>query len=90
MNLAGRQGPSGPKVELQLPFYGATGIDGAAPGTYYLAVGTGTAQADAPDRELELSFFIPQRGTLGTLLVANVATHHIPVFASREFRNRPL
>lgn len=74
MNLAGRVSPSGPKVELQLPFYGAAGLDGAAPGVYYVPVGGSLAVADAADVEILSAYMVLQRGTLGTFLVENVQT----------------
>lgn len=69
MNLAGRASPSGPKVELQLPFYGAIGINGGG-GVFDVALAIATS--DGPNVEAALAFYVPQRGTLGTLLIANV------------------
>jgi hypothetical protein len=71
VNLGSRSGPSGPRIELQLPFYGAAGVTGA--GTYYVDVGTGRLVPDGPLVEPASGYFIPQRGLLGTFQVANVA-----------------
>lgn len=72
MNLAGRVSPSGPKVELQLPFYGAAGFDGSAPGVYFVTLGSAIAIASGPDVEVLGAYMILQRGVLGTFLVQNV------------------
>lgn len=73
MNLAGRVSPSGPKVELQLPFYGAAGLDGAAPGVYFVTLGSARALISGGDVEVDSAYMILQRGVLGTFLVQNVA-----------------
>jgi hypothetical protein len=73
VNLAGRVSPSGPKVELQLPFYGAASFDGAAPGVYFVTLGSAIAIASGPDVEVMGAYMILQRGVLGTFMVQNVA-----------------
>jgi hypothetical protein len=70
MNLSGRVSPSGPKVELQLPYYAVNGLDGTAPGVYNITLFQ--AVINAGDQELESAYLILQRGTLGTLLIKNV------------------
>jgi len=72
MNLADRRSPSGPRVDIQLPYYGATGVDGTTPGTYFATV-FASAAIDAAGVEDATAYLIPQRGTLGTFLVQNVA-----------------
>lgn len=69
MNLAGRLSPSGPKVELQLPFFGAS-MPVTDAGIYYVD-GT-TLVAEGSDVEEMTAYLIPQRGTLGTFYLQNV------------------
>lgn len=73
MNLAGRVSPSGPKVELQLPFYGASGVDGSAPGVYFVTLGSARALITGTDVEVSSAYLILQKGILGTFLVQNSA-----------------
>lgn len=70
MNLGSRQGPSGPRIELQLPFYGAS-FPSPVAGLYYAQVGSSVVVADGALVEEASGYLVPQRGKLGTFLVRN-------------------
>lgn len=70
MNLGSRHGPSGPRIELQLPFYGAS-FPSADEGTYYAQVGGSILVPDGALVEESTGYLVPQRGRLGTFLVRN-------------------
>lgn len=73
MTLSARMSPSGPKGDLQLPYYGLFGVDGTTPGNYFLIPSIQEALISAPQIEEVSAYLIPQNGKLGTFLVQNTS-----------------
>lgn len=69
-----RQSPSGRRVQIQLPFYGASGFNGGdIAGSLFVPVGGGSVVASDQENAVA-TYLVLQKGRLHTLLVRNVLT----------------